>query len=135
MNGLPTSQPIYMSGFKQINSGEIYFNGNEFNVPQTVLGRSGVTQGEMQYMPLALSRTEREDIVSGPSTCNQQPINANGDYNNQPTFAIPRPVGLQNFVMPPMYTTTQMRDIHENSNDLQTAQSIPLVSGNPSANF
>ena len=135
INGLPTSQPIYMPGLNQINSGEMYFYGNELNVPQTVLGRSGVTQGEMQYMPLALPRTDREDNVWGPSTCNQQPINANGNFNIQPTFANLRPVGLQNFVMPPMYTTTQMTDNHENNNDLQTAQSMPLVSGNLSANF
>ena len=127
-DGLPASQPVYIPGFCQTNSDGMYFNGNEFNTPHTVLDRNGVlfTQG-------ASLRTDRECMTTAPYVYEPQQFNTiGGEVPIQPAFAITNLTGPQTFSngpnqIPQAYTI----DTHVNNNGTDTVHPRPMLSGDP----
>ena len=132
---LPTSQPVYIPGFCQTNSDGMYFNGNGFNTPHTVLGRNGVlfTQG-------ASLKTDRESMITIPNVYERQQINTIGEVPSQPAFAIPNLIGPHTFfngahLTPQTYTQIHMTDTHVNDNGTDTVHPRPMMLGDPGNNI
>ena len=113
----------------------MYFNGNGFNTPHTVLGRNGVlfTQG-------ASLRTDRESMITVPNVYERQQINTIGEVPSQPAFAILNLIGPHTFfngahLTHQTYTQIHMTDTHVNDNGTDTVHPRPMMSGDPGNNI